>query len=408
MNSSEFQSLKGRVAAPDFYHYAPAPLSSVDHHGDFLELHWADGQQLRCHRYWLRENAMGLGGIDPATREGLLDPAELNEAMIMAAAELTDSGDLSILWQPDNCRCDYHGGWLRHVAEGQHRPESWLPHPRPWRAETRLAPPRRQTAAALEDDGALCDVLNDLIEHGVCLLEQAPTEPGFLNVLAARIGPVRDSNFGALWDVRADINLAGDATTNSTANTGFRLGPHTDLPTREVPPGYQFLHCLVNEADGGESTLTDGAALVEALRESYPSDYELLTTRNWIFFNRGPGIDHRWSAPIIDRACGGDVIPTLRAFYPVRAFPDMPDADVAPAYEALRRFHQLADDPQFELTFRLGPGDIMCFDNRRVLHGRKAFSGSGKRHLQGIYIDRDEILSRGRALNRARGTGPGH
>ena len=49
----------------------------------------------------------------------------------------------------------------------------------------------------------------------------------------------------------------------------------------------------------------------------------------------------------------------------------------------------------------LTAGDIMCFDNRRVLHGRDAFTGSGKRHLQGIYIDRDEIMSRGRALNRA-------
>ena len=43
----------------------------------------------------------------------------------------------------------------------------------------------------------------------------------------------------------------------------------------------------------------------------------------------------------------------------------------------------------------------MCFDNRRVLHGRDSFTGSGKRHLQGVYIDRDEIMSRGRALNRA-------
>ena len=60
-------------------------------------------------------------------------------------------------------------------------------------------------------------------------------------------------------------------------------------------------------------------------------------------------------------------MPTIRAFYPVRAFPDMPDADVGDAYAALRRFHALADDPRFELTFRLGPGDIMCFDNRRVI-----------------------------------------
>ena len=197
------------------------------------------------------------------------------------------------------------------------------------------------------------------------------------------------------------MNLAGDAKTNTTANTGFRLGPHTDLPTREIPPGFQFLHCLINAADGGESTLTDGAALIEELKATRPDDYEILSTRRWVFFNRGPGIDHRFSAPIID-PLGGDGVPTIRAFYPVRAFPDMPDADVGEAYAALRRFHAVADDPRFELTFRLGPGEIMCFDNRRMMHGRKAFSGSGQRHLQGVYIDRDEILSTARAVNRAR------
>ena len=75
--------------------------------------------------------------------------------------------------------------------------------------------------------------------------------------------------------------------------------------------------------------------------------------------------------------------------------------DVAGGYEALRLFHRTPDEPEFELKFRLTAGDILCFDNRRVLHGRDAFTGSGKRHLQGIYIDRDEIMSRGRALNRA-------
>ena len=134
-------------------------------------------------------------------------------------------------------------------------------------------------------------------------------------------------------------------------------------------------------------------------------DYEILSTRRWVFFNRGPGIDHRFSAPVID-TLGGEGIPTIRAFYPVRAFPDMPDAEVADAYAALRRFHELADEPRFELTFRLGSGEIMCFDNRRVMHGRKAFSGSGQRHLQGVYIDRDEILSRARAVNRGRAASP--
>ena len=239
--------------------------------------------------------------------------------------------------------------------------------------------------------------------YGACVLENSPTHERYLLELAERIGPVRDSNFGRIWDVRADINLAGDAATNTTANTGLRLGPHSDLPTREVPPGFQFLHCLINDADGGESTLTDGAALVEALERDYPEEFELLYTRHWIFFNRGPGIDHRWSAPIIDYLPGCDT-PTIRAFYPVRAFPAMANEDVSRCYDALRLFHKMADQPEFELKFRLTAGDIMCFDNRRVLHGRDAFTGSGKRHLQGIYIDRDEIMSRGRALNRTAGS----
>ena len=40
-------------------------------------------------------------------------------------------------------------------------------------------------------------------------------------------------------------------------------------------------------------------------------------------------------------------------------------------------------------------GDIFTFNNRRLLHGRTAFDpNSGHRHLQGYYIDRDEIIGR--------------
>jgi len=390
---------------PDFYQYRAVPIIDLEQDAEGVWVVWPDDRRLRCHRFWLRENTMGYGGIDPATREGLMDPAELSDAMQILSCNLTDAGDLHIAWAPDGVDSYYHSGWLRHIAEGQHLPHSWVPEPEVWTPATLPAPPRRDTSAVLVDDVILSSMLNDLLRHGVCVLEQAPCEVGFLNRLAARIGPVRDSNFGPLWDVKADVNLAGDAKTNTTANTGLRLGPHTDLPTREIPPGFQFLHCLINEADGGESTLTDGAALIEELKTTRSEDYEILSTRRWVFFNRGPGIDHRFSAPIID-LLGGEGVPTIRAFYPVRAFPDMADEDVGPAYAALRRFYQLADDPRFEMTFRLGPGDIMCFDNRRILHGRKAFSGSGQRHLQGIYIDRDEILSTARAVNRACATNP--
>ena len=105
-------------------------------------------------------------------------------------------------------------------------------------------------------------MLNELLRLGVCVVEQAPIEPGFLKEFAARIGPVRDSNFGLLWDVKADVNLAGDAKTNTTANTGFRLGPHTDLPTRETRPDFSFCTASSTRLTAG-TMLTDGAALIE-------------------------------------------------------------------------------------------------------------------------------------------------
>ena len=395
MNTSVSQAL-----APDFYCYEPSPLAAAVAEDDFVRLRWPDDTKLACHRFWLRENAMDQGGIDLATREGILDPAELTDDIAVKAAALTDAGDLIIEWANDGQRSVYHAGWLRHVADNNHRPSSWLPEAISWTTDSIGDVPCVDGSQALERDDIILALLNNLLVYGACVLEKSPTQEGYLLELAERIGPVRDSNFGMMWDVKADVELVGDATTNSTANTGLRLGPHSDLPTREIPPGFQFLHCLINKADGGESTLTDGAALMEALERDHPEALELLSTRHWIFFNRGPGIDHRWSAPIIDYLPGCDT-PTIRAFYPVRAFPAMAKEDVSRSYDALRLFHRMADQPEFELKFRLTAGDIMCFDNRRVLHGRDAFTGSGKRHLQGVYIDRDEIMSRARALNRA-------
>ena len=49
-------------------------------------------------------------------------------------------------------------------------------------------------------------------------------------------------------------------------------------------------------------------------------------------------------------------------------------------------------------------GDIICLDNRRVLHGRTGFGNSPdathdmSRHLEGIYLDWDEICSKRRVL----------
>ena len=147
--------------------------------------------------------------------------------------------------------------------------------------------------------------------------------------------------------------------------------------------------------------MTDGHAVVTELREHFPADYEALTTLNWVFFNRSPTEDHRWTGPVIDHANDGYPL-TMRAFYPVRGFPDMAPDDVPRAYQALRRFSSVAHDPRFQISTPYVAGDLVGFDNRRILHGRDAFEpGGGRRHLRGCYIDQDDVYSRLRVLTRA-------
>jgi gamma-butyrobetaine dioxygenase len=50
------------------------------------------------------------------------------------------------------------------------------------------------------------------------------------------------------------------------------------------------------------------------------------------------------------------------------------------------------------VTYKLRDGDMVVFDNLRVMHGREGFTvGKGEdggRHLFGCYIDWDEIWDR--------------
>lgn len=58
-------------------------------------------------------------------------------------------------------------------------------------------------------------------------------------------------------------------------------------------------------------------------------------------------------------------------------------------------------DPANQIVeHKLAPGDVISFNNSRVLHGRSAFTvtGQGSRFLSAIYLDWDMMYSRMRVL----------
>lgn len=385
------------LPTPDFYHYRWDPLTTAVLDDRFVLCSWSDGLTLRAFDLWLQENIVG-STIDLATRESVADPADLDLSPNGAAATVAvgPNGELVVAWR-SGATSSYHPGWLRHVASGQHRADAWLPEQVPWQAaDVGRQPPTRDGSAVETDPSVLEAWIGDLLRYGLARLTGVGIDPDAVLRIGQRIGAVRDTNFGLVWDVKASPN------PDSTANTNLRLCPHTDLPTRETPPGFQFLHCVANTATGGHSTMADGLAISNHLAEHHPEHYEALTTLRWVFFNRGPSVDHRWSGPIIDLGVEGAPL-TIRAFHPVRGFPDMAENDVPRAYAALQCFGRIAADERFQVSYPFSPGDLVGFDNRRVLHGRDRYESSGHRHLRGLYIDHDEIRSYARVSARAVG-----
>jgi gamma-butyrobetaine dioxygenase len=379
---------------PDFYRYAWAPITSAVLAEDTVTVSWADGAALSCYSLWLYENGEATG-LEPHSRESTIDPGSLPQPDALISAHTDEDGALALTWQ-GGFTSRVHPGWLHHVAVDQHVSSAYLPVREPWTSNTFSEPPTIDGRSVLSSPDTLRQWLSFLTRYGLARLRNTPADEDFLEALIEQIGPIRGSNFGKIFSVRSVLH------PDSTANTGLALGPHTDLPTREHPPGYQFLHCIRNEVSGGRSSMTDGLSVVAALRAQYPEDFDALTTLPWVWFNRQRSEDHRWVGPVIELDRFGQ-LHTLRAFYPVRGFPHMAPREVPRAYAALRRFSEVSHDPALQISYPFAPGDLVGFDNRQILHGRTGFDpGAGTRVLRGCYLDQDDVYSRLRVLERGR------
>jgi gamma-butyrobetaine dioxygenase len=361
-----------------------------------VSLRWSDGRISPFHFPWLRDNCPCSTCVHPLTREQMFEIADAPDDLAAVTASVTSSGDLSVVWADGHAGC-YEAGWLRaHAYDDLSRAErEERARPVLWGAEQTDSLPTFRYAQLMAEDGPFHDWLVALRDTGLTLVRGVPIEPGTVRRLAERISFIRETNFGVLFDV------ASKPKPDSNAYTSINLPPHTDLPTRELQPGVQFLHCLVNETIGGDSIFVDGFAVASALRQEAPEAFALLSSLPLEFWNKDAHTDYRCRAPIIALDGRGTVIEVRFANF-LRGPLDAPAERVPELYRAYRQFQRLGREPRFRVQRRLDAGDMWVFDNRRVLHARTEFDpNTGNRHLQGCYVDRDELLSRIRILERA-------
>jgi len=383
---------------PDFDTYPISEsITAAKTDGAVVTVVWSDGVKSRYHALWLRENAADPATLNPLTRESTYDLAAAPEDLKASSVFVDATGALVVGFEPDGHETAFHPGWLR-VHDYSNGPAGLVEPvgPQLWTAADLDEPPTFDGTAILTDDAVLDDWLTALARRGLARLRNVPAEPGMVGKVARRIGTIRDSNFGHVFDVRARPD------PDSNANTALALAPHTDLPTREYQPGLQFLHCMENTTAGGKAVYVDGFAVAEKIRQSDTDAFDALTTIPWTYTNRARDTDYRWLSPAVVLNADG-------SYHEVRigGFLRGPLAvsfdDVPRAYRALKLYSQIACEPALQQIFAYRIGDLVCFDNRRILHGREAFdAGGGARWLQGCYGEREELHSRLRILARNR------
>lgn len=381
------------MQTPDFDSY---PIDHQLRHVEPDELGvcavWDDGVVTRHHALWLRENSPDDVTTHPVTREQALQLVAIPAELKVAAAAIDAGGGLEVTWTDGAAPSRFHPGWLRAYSTADGEGPLSLPPRRIWDARSLKEPPRFDGA----DEAGFGAWLEAIHVYGVAILENLPPDPGTIEAIPSRIGPIRESNFGKVFEVRSR------ADADSNAYTAMALPSHTDLATREYVPGLQFLFCLQNGASGGDSLLADGFALAERLRREHPEHFETLATVSLVYANKAVSTDYRWEKPMfaLDAEGALDEVrwsPWLRA--PLRA----PVETVDRVYRALRSAFELGDDPAMQVRVRLQPGEMLGFDNRRALHGRTGFDpATGERWLRGCYVERDELYSRLRIMARER------
>ncbi|HTT02940.1 MAG TPA: TauD/TfdA family dioxygenase [Steroidobacteraceae bacterium] len=353
------------------------------------------GARFAIHPLWLRERTQNTQSFDERTGQRLYDPSDLDPQLRLTAVEEL---------QPGRYRIRFSDGHEAHFSAREILEEFALPAgdhdvpaPRLWDGSIERIP--RASWSDTPGDAQLEGWLQDFLEFGFIILTGIPTHPGAVLKVASTFGFTRETNFGALFDVRSTPDA------NDLAYTALALDPHTDNPYRTPVPGVQLLHCLINETSGGLSTLVDGYAVAAALQATDPEGFALLARTPVRFRFRDATTELVASAPLIELdALGG--VQAVHVSPRLDFVPLGPPAGLDGYYRARAAFDQLLRSPRFELRFVLGAGDLVMMDNRRLLHGRTAFDPrEGLRHLQGCYIDVDGPRSLWRVLRRRRASG---
>ena len=363
------------------------PIDDFRFDRECLHLTWSDGAESEFLALWLRDHCQQPESRNPANGQRLLNITDIAADLGIDNALLAD-GQL-LVEVSDGHRSAFEPGWLRancYSLNRQYDDRSETAK-RLWDGSDFVEGiPRCPYPRFVDEADARLQALRAVRDYGFVVLEEVDCRPGAVLDVVRQFGYVRETNYGPLFDVRTHVD------PNNLAFTNLGLGCHLDNPYRDPVPGLQLLHCLESSTRGGDSILQDGFRAASLLRDEDPAHFRLLS-RHWINFRfRDSQADLQSRVPFIEV---NDLDEVIKVRFNNRSIDTLklPGEVLRRFYPAYRHYAEILERRELQVRFKLREGELMLFDNTRILHARTAYSESGTRHLQGAYSDLDGLYS---------------
>ena len=365
-------------------------ISKVSVNGSSIDIFWTDGEKSNFNYLWLRDNCPTAHDKD--SRHRMFNILEVSTEIKAKDCQINDDGKLVIEWSEGNHTSYFDPKWLRENCYTLKNKQKYNSPYKLWNnsLQKNLSSISIEHDEIISSDEGLIKWLEILHYKGIAIVKNTPIEKESAFPVLNRISHTRETFF------KTPFEVVSIPKPNNSAYSAHALRNHMDLPWFETPPGYQFLHCLINSAEGGDSSAVDGFAVADYLRKNEKEIFETLVNIPLKFKDKDYTQEaHRsFYAPAISLTKDGDYNDIRFSIATMDALDCHPNV-MEQIYIAHHRFGKLLHDEKFQIKFRLEPGDIFSFNNRRILHGRTEFDpNSGHRHLQGYYMDRDEIIGR--------------
>ncbi|CAG9796274.1 unnamed protein product [Diatraea saccharalis] len=367
---------------------------------DYLKVEIA-GDNLKFPHVWLRDNCQCEQCFHSSAKSRIFDWSKF-DLDIKPKGVLRKENTIEITWSDDH-RSVYKLDWLKFrsfTRENRLKYDEaiYRPTQKTWSKETFNGILKRfEYKEILESDSILYDWLYNLSVYGVTLIQNTPNSENAIDDVIARVAFPKTTHYGVKFVVQSVQD------TSNVAYLSGNLPLHLDLPYYEYCPGTTLLHCLVQtESYGGENLLSDSFYVAKYMRKHHPDQFKILAEVEveWsdIGVEAGNEFFKLYRAPVFCMDKHNKLyrvnfsIPQRGSYFPE------PIEKVIPWYYAHKMFLNLSN--QFSASFKTKIGDILVFNNTRMLHGRSAYEDSNNnvRRLIGAYIDWDEIYSRLRCL----------